>query len=124
MANQARSSRAYPARSRHRKSARFLAWLQEVGVPVNDPPLSVLPAEQVRHPQRCLAYLRGVIEPPSAALDIDRERDVLVHAFKQVLAVEPALGVPGGGPVMPASLLVLARLVLACMSARVVATTF
>jgi hypothetical protein len=30
--------RAYPARSRHRKSARFLTWLQEVGVPVNDPP--------------------------------------------------------------------------------------
>jgi hypothetical protein len=51
-------------------------------MPVNDPPLSVLPAEQVRHPQRRLTDLRGVIEPPSAALDIDRVREVLVHAFQ------------------------------------------
>jgi hypothetical protein len=67
-------------------------------MPVNDPRLSVLPAEQVRHPQRRLTDLRGVIEPPSAALDIDRVREVLVHAFQQVLAVKPALGVPRGGP--------------------------
>src|SRR5271169_2240102 len=99
MARPPRSSRAYPAHSRHRQSAGFLAWLQEVGVPVNDPPLSILPAEQVRHPQRRLADLRGVIEPPSTALDIDRVRDVLVHAFKQILAVKPALGIPGRGPI-------------------------
>ena len=86
------------ARSRLGRSVRLLTWLQEVGMPVNDPPPSLLPAEQVRHPQRRLADLGGVIEPSSAALDVDRIRDGLVHAFKQVLAVKPALGVPGGGP--------------------------
>jgi hypothetical protein len=52
-------------------------------MPVNDPPPFLLPAEEVRHPQRRL----------------DRVRDVLVNVFKQVLAVKPALGVPGGSPV-------------------------
>src|SRR6185437_13089532 len=80
------------------ESARLLTWLQEVGVPVNDPPPPLLTTEQVRHPQRRLTDLGGVIEPPSAALDVDRVRDGLVHAFKQVLAVKPALGVAGSGP--------------------------
>ena len=67
-------------------------------MPVNDPPPPLLPAEQVRHPQRRLAGLGGVIEPSPAALDVDRVRDVLLDAFKQVLAIKPALGVPGGSP--------------------------
>jgi hypothetical protein len=58
----------------------------------------LLPAEQVRHPQRRLADLGGVIEPSSAALDVDRIRDGPVHAFKQVLAVKLTLEVAGGGP--------------------------
>jgi hypothetical protein len=66
---------------------------------MNDPPASLLPAEQVRHTQRRLADLGGVIEPSSAALDVNRIRDVLVDTFKQVLAIKPALGVPGGSPV-------------------------
>jgi hypothetical protein len=42
---------------------------------------------------------RGVIEPSSAAFDVNRVRDVGVNAFNHVLAVKPALGVAGGGPV-------------------------
>ena len=83
------------------KSARLLAWLQEVGVPVNDPPPSLLPAEQVRYPQRRLAHLGGIVEPPCAAPDVNRIRNVLVNALQQVLAVKPALGVPGTSPVQP-----------------------
>ena len=50
-------------------------------------------------PAAALRGSRGVIEPSSAAFDVNRVRDVGVNAFNQVLAVKPALGVAGGGPV-------------------------
>ena len=67
-------------------------------MPMNDPPASLFSAEQVRYTQRRLADLGAVIEPSSAALDVNRIRDVLVDTFKQVLAIKPALRVPRGSP--------------------------
>jgi hypothetical protein len=52
-------------------------------MPVNNPPGTFFPAEQVRHPQRRLAHFGGVVEPASAALDVNRIRDVLINALSR-----------------------------------------
>ena len=67
-------------------------------MPMNNSPPSLLSAKHVRHPKRRFADLGGVVESPSAALDVNRIRDVRVNAFQQVLAVKPAFAVPGGSP--------------------------
>ena len=73
------------------RSARLLAWLKEIGVPMNNPPRCVLAAEYVRHTQRCLADIGTVIESSAAAFNVNRICAVLVCALSEILLVKPAL---------------------------------
>ena len=77
--------------TRRRRISGLLAWLKEIGVPMNDPPRCVLAAEYVRYTQRCLADIGTVIESSTAAFNVNRICTVLVYALSEILLVKPAL---------------------------------
>ena len=81
------------------RSARVLAGLQESQHAGAQSAIVLPPSGTGASPAATLRGSWGVIEPSSAAFDVNRVRDVGVNAFNQVLAVKPALGVAGGGPV-------------------------